>query len=140
VTPKKRIRPKRDEEALPRGSLRVFRVGEGLPNLTMLRQELQDYTDVLLGRESPPRGTRGRTLSLMECADAYFARASEVKMQIQRLEAEGRVMRGSAHYKFRTGELQTFMDMARKASELGSRRLTEATLRMEAEKYGHETD
>lgn len=133
-------RASREESDLPKNSLRAFRVGEGLPNMTLLVSELQEMWDVLLGRVDPPKPVRGSVLSLMEVADAYYARASEIKGHLQRLEREGRVVKGSPHYKFRVGELQTFMEVARKSSDLGSRRLTEETMRREAEIRGREYD
>lgn len=136
--PKKQAEPEQEERELPRGSLRMFRVGSGLPNMAKLQEEILDMTDVLMGRVAPPPKLRGTTLALMEVADAYYARASEIKMQIHRLEREGRVMRGSPHYQFRTGELATFLEMCKRASELGSRRLTDESLAFEQEKYGRE--
>jgi hypothetical protein len=78
--------------------------------------------DVLLGR-TPPPVDRG-VLTLMEVADAYFARAKEMEMIILRWEADGNVIRGSKTYKFRTGELRSFIELAKGACELGSRRVT----------------
>ena len=99
-----------------------------------MQNELLDMTDVLLGRVEPPiqRGV----MSLMEVADAYYARASELTMLIQAGEREGTVVRGTNYYKFRTGELRTFMDMAKRAADLGSRRVTYAQLLAEAERTG----
>lgn len=94
-------------------------------------------TDVLTGNAEPPINPR-RIEALMEVADAYFARASEITMLIQTAERTGRVTRGSAFYKFRTGELRTFMEMAKRATELGSRRVTVAQLRFDEERYGKE--
>lgn len=132
--------PAREREEMPRGTLRAFKLSEGLPNLTVLQEELQDMWDTLLGRTAPPVKLRDRTLALMEVADAYHARALEIKSHIQNLEASGRVLRGSPLYSFRTGPLQNFIDMSRKASDLGSRRLTEESLRAEAEQRGREYD
>lgn len=95
-------------------------------------------TDVLLGRMDPPKNVSGVT-ALLECADAYFARAAELTMQIQKLEREGRVTRSDPHYKFRTGELRTFMELAKRAADLGSRRLTEEQLAFEMAQYGRES-
>jgi hypothetical protein len=114
--------------------LRAFKVGEGLPNLTNMRVELQDMTDVLLGRVDPPM--HSGTTTLLEVADAYFARASEMTMLIQQGEAEGRILKTSAHYKFRTGELRTFLELAKRSAELGSRRLTYEQMKMDAAMYG----
>lgn len=134
----KPMSPRTGPDPLPPGALRVFRVGEGLPNLTVLQEEVQDMWDTLLGRTPPPVKLRDRTLALMEVADAFHARALEIKSYIQTLEAEGKVAKGTALYHFRTGTLQNFIDMSRKASDLGSRRLTEATNTIEAEQRGRE--
>jgi hypothetical protein len=84
---------------------------------------------VLLGRLDPPidRGI----MTLQEVAEAYHARASEIAMKLLRLEAEGQVVRGDKAYKFRTGELRTFMEMCSKAIDLGSRRLTQMALEVQ---------
>lgn len=119
------------------GHLRAVRLGEGIPSLVELVDELQSMTDVLLGRTQPD--IDARHLTLMEVADAYFARASEIQMLLQKAEREGTITRGSAHYKFRTGELRTFLEMSRRAAELGSRRLTEEQLVWEMEMYGRES-
>ena len=119
------------------GHLRAIQLGSGVPPLTSLVEELQDMTDVLLGREQPP--IDAGHLTLMEVADAYFARASEITMLLQQAEREGTVTRGSAHYKFRTGELRTFLEMAKRAADLGSRRLTEEQLYWEMVMHGRES-
>ena len=120
-----------------KGHLRAVPLGTGVPNLTSLVSELQDMTDILLGREQPP--IDAGHLTLMEVADAYFARASEITLLLQKAEREGQITKGSAHYRFRTGELRTFMEMARRAAELGSRRLTEEQLHWEMQMYGRES-
>lgn len=120
-----------------RGRLRAFRVGSGLPPIPKMMEELQDMTDVLLGREDPP--LQAGYLTLMETADAYYARASELTMKILEAEREGTVAKGTAYYKFRTGELRTFMEMAKRAADLGSRRLTDEALRFDKSKYGRES-
>jgi len=112
-------------------------MGSGVPTLTTLCGELQDMTDVLLGREAPP--IDAGHITLMEVADAYFARASEITMLLQKAEREGTITRGSAHYKFRTGELRTFMELAKRAADLGSRRLTEEQLLFEMQMHGRES-
>jgi hypothetical protein len=116
--------------------LRLFHLNEGLPSLTLLRAELQDMWDVLLGRKEPPIPVR-RVEALMEVADAYFARASEITAMIQRKEAEG--LATPSYRKFRTGELRTFMDMAKRAADLGSRRITVTGQRIDAERTGRDT-
>jgi hypothetical protein len=63
-------------------------------------------------------------MTLLEYANAVFSRASELTMLLQRAEADGVVVKGSKMYRFRTGELRTFTEMASKAIDLGSRRIT----------------
>lgn len=117
--------------------LRGFIVGEGLPSIPNMQAEIEDMMDVLLGRVPPP--IQAGPLTLMEIADAYFARGMELTYLIQKLEREGRVLRGSQHYKFRTGELRTFCEIAKRSSDLGSRRLTADTLHFEQERAGRES-
>jgi hypothetical protein len=116
--------------------LRKFKVGEGLPNLTLLSNELQDYTDVLMGRVEPP--VQG-VLSLMEVADTYFARASEIEMVIYRKVREGIISRSNPYNQFRTQELRTFKELAKRAADLGSRRLTAEALDFQKQQTGRES-
>lgn len=106
--------------------VRDFEVGAGLPDPDELSEELEGYIDVLMGRVEPP--INAGVLTLMEVADAYYARACEIEQSILKLEREGNVFRGSKYYKFRTGELRSFLSLSKKASELGSRRLTHQRL------------
>jgi hypothetical protein len=87
-----------------------------------MRAELSEYMDVLLGRIDPPID-RGH-LTLMEVSEAYHARAREMEAMLLRAEADGIVVRGSKAYKFRTGELRSFIELAKGAIQLGSRRIT----------------
>lgn len=124
---------------MPRGhyGVRKFDVGRGIASVAALRAELLDMTDVLMGRAQSPFNDR-RVDALMEVADAYYARAAEMTMRIQMMEGDGRVRRGDALYKFRTGELRTFMEMAKRASEVGSRRVTVKQMLLESERHGRE--
>lgn len=114
--------------------LRSFTVGTGLPPVPVLMSELLDMTDVLLGRVDPPIDVGISTL--MEVADAYYARALEIRMLILRAERDGLAKRGSVLYRFRTGELSAFLDMAKSATTLGSRRLTARQMIIESERTG----
>lgn len=89
-----------------------------------MKQEIQGYADVLLGREDPP--VDKGVLTLFECAEAFHSRAREMEMNLLNAEAEGAVLKGSNAYKFRTGALRSFIEMARGAMDLGSRRVTQA--------------
>ena len=93
-------------------------------------------TDVLLGREEPP--IDAGHLTLYEVSDAYYARAAELTMLLQQAEREGTVLKGSSHYKFRTGELRTFLELAKRSADLGSRRITYESMLLEAERTGHD--
>jgi len=97
---------------------------EGLPPVEELHDELLGYADVILGRADPPLEIDGYYLDLMEVAAAYYARAKEIDMLIHWEEQNRRVIRGSGYYRFRTGQLRSFIEMAKMMAELGSRRLT----------------
>jgi len=118
--------PTEDQHPNVGARVRDIELGSGLPSAEELSDELEGYVDVLMGRVPPP--IDAGHLTLQEVADAYFARASEIQMQILKLEREGGVFKGHSYYKFRTGELRTFLEMSKRASELGSRRLTQARL------------
>ena len=106
-------------------SLREFHVGAGLPSVEDIHAELLGYTHVLLGRVEPPMDNG--VMTLMEVANAYYSRAKELEMRIHDGEREGTIDKGSPYYKMRTGELRDFVDLAKAAQDLGSRRLTDAT-------------
>jgi hypothetical protein len=98
----------------------------GLPEPDALRDEFLGYVDVLLGRQPAP--IESPYLQLAEVATAYFARGQEIDMLIHAGEREGKIHRGSPYYRFRTGELRAFLEMAKKCAELGSRRLSQEAL------------
>ncbi len=118
------------------GKLRAVQVGQGVPSVTMMATEIQDMTDILLGRVEPP--IDAGHLTLYEVADAYYARAAELTMLLQKLEREGQITKGSGHYKFRTGELRSFLELAKRAADLGSRRITYESMLLEAERTGRD--
>jgi hypothetical protein len=97
-------------------------------------EEVQDMTDVLLGRVEPP--INADVATLMEVADAYFARAMEIIMLIQTAEREGKVTRGSGYAQLRTKELRTFAEIAKRSSDMGSRRITMMQMQLQAEMTG----
>lgn len=86
--------------------------------------------DILLGRKEPP--IQNGILTLMEYANAVYSRAQEVTMLILRAENEGMISKGHKLYKYRTGELRHFTEMALRAAELGSRRITVAQMEHDA--------
>ena len=101
-------------------------VGLGLDPVDDLWAEIQGYVDILLGRKESPIDSP--YLAMLEVATAYYARAQELDMIIHAAERKGAVMRGSQYYRFRTGELKAFIELARKCADLGSRRLTQEDL------------
>ena len=101
-------------------------VGLGLPPVSELWEELEEMMNVILGRNEPP--IQSPYLALAEVATAYYCRAMEIDARIHSGERSGDIVRGSPYYKFRTGELRSFIELAKRASELGSRRLTQERL------------
>ena len=102
---------------------------EGLPSIEELHGRAHWATlNVMLGRADPPLQLDGFYLDLMEVAAVYYARAKEIDMLIHWEEQNRRVIRGSPYYRFRTGQLRSFMEMAKMMADLGSRRLTQERL------------
>lgn len=106
--------------------LSAVRVGAGLPPMAQLEREIDEMVDVLMARADSPIDSP--YLALQEVATAYFARGQELDMQIHRAERQGFIFRGDEYYKFRTGELRAFIELAKKCAELGSRRLSQEQL------------
>jgi hypothetical protein len=98
----------------------------GLPEVEALWIEISGYVDVILGRVEPP--IESPYLALAEAATMYYCRAQEIDALIHSGERKGDIARGSAYYRFRTGELRSFIELAKRAAELGSRRLTQERL------------
>lgn len=67
----------------------------------------------------------------MEYANAVYSRGMEITYLLQRMENDNIIPRGHHLYKFRTGELSTFTELAKRAGDLGSRRLTHAQMLLE---------
>jgi hypothetical protein len=101
-------------------------IGLGLDDVDDLSDELQEYKNILLGRDDSPIDSP--YLAMMEVATAYYARAMEIDSLIHKAERQGAIMRGSPLYRFRTGELRAFIELSKKCTELGSRRLTQESL------------
>ena len=109
--------------------IKVIKVGHELKNLDSVRLELQEYVDVLLNRKPMPVDEGIDTL--LEVATAYYSRAKEIEMKLHQLENNGVILKGSKHYKFRTGELRSLLEFLKAQVELGSRRITVARLEQE---------
>lgn len=67
---------------------------------------------------------------------AAFARAKEIEQLILRQELDGNLPKGSVLIRFRTTELRSFLEMAAKCVDRGSREITEAQLALEALRAG----
>jgi len=102
----------------------------GLGSVEELEAELAHYTDILMGRKDSP--LESPFLALQEVATAYHSRAREIEMAIYSGERKGDIKRGSDYQKFRTGTLNSFIELAKRAAELGSRRLTQESLLWQA--------
>lgn len=94
-------------------------------------------TDVLMGRVDSPYPA-DRVESLMEVANAYYSRGMEIAGTLQRYETDGAIVKAHRLSKFRTGELRTFCEMAKAVTELGSRRITVASMERDSERTGND--
>jgi hypothetical protein len=110
--------------------VKAIQVGHELKNLEQVRQELQEYIDVLFGRTKSPLPT-DNVDTLLELSTAYYARGKEIEMKLHQLESNGVILKGSKHYKFRTGELRSCLEILKSQVDLGSRRITVARLEQE---------
>lgn len=102
--------------------IRPMPIKKGFPTAEEIGDEVEYMFNVLLGRVDPPM--RVGVTTLMEIADAYYARAAELTYMIHREERRGNIKRGDELYKVRTGELADFMEACKRAVETGSRRLS----------------
>lgn len=102
-------------------------VGDGLPDIDEIQDELLEYSEVFLGKRTTPLETQSY-LDLQEVAAAYRSRAMYLEQRIYMLEMDGTIHRGSPYYKLRTGQLRTFISMADMMFKLGSRRLSNEAL------------
>lgn len=119
-----------------KGSLRNgIQVEYGLGTPDEISEEIQDMINVLLARVDAPVNP-DNAMALMEIADAYYMRASEIAFKIHRLERQGKVNRGDDYYRLRTGELNDFLEACKRSIETGSRRLSALQLEFEQSRRG----
>lgn len=118
----------------PKLMLRYWAPPKDLPTPEEIHNELLEYTDVLMGRKEPP--VENNILALMEYSNAVLSRALELTMRIQEAERNGEIKKGDVYYKTRTGELRTFIDLAKASQELGSRRVTLEKMQWDQMMYG----
>lgn len=134
-----KVRKQRHTRRAIRGErLMDVKLPDGLPEADDILDEIAGYMDVLMGRVDPPikRGVH----TLQEVSIAYYARAMELVILIQAAERDGEILKGSGHYRLRTGELRNFCELAKRAADLGSRRLTAEQIRVEQRHDASEAD
>lgn len=131
------VPPKRSKSAgLPKGSVREFHIPGGLPEPSEIRAEIEEMRDVLMGRREPPEFYRGKINGLMEVANGYFSRACEWEQLIYTGKAEGWLPKNRGYEQLRTQEIRSFKELAKGATELGSRRMTWESNQREHERRG----
>ena len=97
-------------------------VPAGMNDIDTMRTEIKGYIDVFFGRVSMPIDIGINTL--YEVAVAYYSRAKELELSIKEMENKGLIDKQSPIYKFRTGELRSFIELCKSAQNQGSRRIT----------------
>jgi hypothetical protein len=106
---------------------KVEHTGQTMDMVRNFERELENYTDVIFGRKESPVNEGISTM--YEVAVAYYARAKEIEMFCKKLES-GIDVGKTRHpiYKFRTGQLNVFIELVKELSKLGSRRITVAQM------------
>ena len=106
---------------------KVEHTGQTMDMVRNFERELENYTDVIFGRKESPVNESISTM--YEVAVAYYARAKEIEMFCKKLES-GIDVGKTRHpiYKFRTGQLNVFIELVKELSKLGSRRITVAQM------------
>ena len=72
--------------------IKAIQVGHELKNLDQVRQELQEYIDILFGRTKSPL-PENNVETLLELASAYYARGKEIEMKLHQLESNGVILK-----------------------------------------------
>lgn len=111
-------------------------VGRGVHDFDVvaLQAECDHMWDVLLARKTPPELPHSPFLNLQEIAVAYLGRALELDGLIQRAVDNKDIPKNHPANQFRLHQLANLIVLARKAADLGSRRLTEFALLHDAQK------
>lgn len=104
--------------------------GNVMVTIRNFENEIEGYTNVLFGRTESP--VEAGVSSLYEIAVAYYARAKEIEMYCKKFES-GIDIGKTKHplYKFRTGQLNAFIEMVKEIAKLGSRRITMAQIMLQ---------
>tara|TARA_B100000287_G_C20502734_1_gene729752 strand:- start:264 stop:662 length:399 start_codon:yes stop_codon:yes gene_type:complete len=106
---------------------KVEHIGQTMDAVRKFERELEDYTDVIFGRKEAP--IKEGVATMYEISVAYYARAKEIEMFCKKLES-GIDVGKTRHpiYRFRTGQLNVFIEMCKELTKLGSRRITVAQM------------
>tara|TARA_B100000287_G_scaffold134433_1_gene126362 strand:- start:2018 stop:2386 length:369 start_codon:yes stop_codon:yes gene_type:complete len=106
---------------------KIEHIGNSLDSVVKLEREIEEYTDILFGRQPSPM--QDGISTLYELAVAYYARAKEIEMYCKKFES-GIDVGKTRHpfYKFRVGQLNVFIEMTKEIIKLGSRRITLAQM------------
>jgi|SRR5210317_140785 hypothetical protein len=108
----------------------IENIGASMEQIRNFERELQSYNNVIFGREETPVSNGVSTM--YELAVAYYARAKEIEMYCKKFES-GIDIGKTKHpiYKFRTGQLNVFIEMVKELAKLGSRRITVAQMMLQ---------
>lgn len=104
--------------------------GNSMEQVRKFERELEGYNNVIFGREDTPISNGVSTM--YELSVAYYARAKEIEMYCKKFES-GIDIGKTKHpiYKFRTGQLNVFIEMVKELAKLGSRRITVAQMMLQ---------
>ena len=108
----------------------IEHIGSTMEQVRNFERELEGYNNVIFGREDTPISNGVSTM--YELAVAYYARAKEIEMYCKKFES-GIDIGKTKHpiYKFRTGQLNVFIEMVKELAKLGSRRITVAQMMLQ---------
>jgi hypothetical protein len=108
----------------------IEHIGSTMEQVRKFERELEGYNNVIFGREDTPISNGVSTM--YELAVAYYARAKEIEMYCKKFES-GIDIGKTKHpiYKFRTGQLNVFIEMVKELAKLGSRRITVAQMMLQ---------
>ena len=106
---------------------KVEHTGQVMDIIRSFEREIEGYQDVIFGRSEAPINSGVSTM--YEISVAYYARAKEIEMYCKKFES-GIDVGKTRHplYKFRTGQLNVFIELVKELSKLGSRRITVAQM------------
>lgn len=108
----------------------IEHIGSTMEQVRNFERELEGYNNVIFGREDTPISNGVSTM--YELSVAYYARAKEIEMYCKKFES-GIDIGKTKHpiYKFRTGQLNVFIEMVKELAKLGSRRITVAQMMLQ---------